>query len=50
MENENWQRLKNLAIFKIWATDRQMRKMWPIFMILLLALFLVVSIWWLTTT
>src|SRR5438105_15647902 len=28
MKKENWQRLKNLALFKIWATDREMRRIW----------------------
>jgi hypothetical protein len=26
----DWQRLKNLSLFKLWVTDRQLRRLWPI--------------------
>ncbi|MDQ2868090.1 MAG: hypothetical protein M3R59_06745 [Verrucomicrobiota bacterium] len=38
MTNENWQRLRNLAVFKLWMTDRQLLRYWP------LAVFIVVVI------
>lgn len=30
MTEEGWQRLKNLAVFKVWATDQQMERWLPI--------------------
>jgi hypothetical protein len=30
MTKDNWQRLKNLSLFKLWVTDRQLRRLWPI--------------------
>lgn len=30
MADENWQRLRNLAVFKLWMTDRQLIRYWPI--------------------
>jgi hypothetical protein len=30
MTKENWQRLKNLSLFKLWVTDRQLSLLWPI--------------------
>jgi hypothetical protein len=26
----DWQRLKNLSLFKLWVTDRQLRQLWPV--------------------
>jgi hypothetical protein len=30
MTKDNWQRLKNLSLFKLWVTDRQLSRLWPI--------------------
>lgn len=30
MTKDNWQRLKNLSLFKLWVTDRQLKRLWPI--------------------
>jgi hypothetical protein len=30
MEKDDWQRLRNLSLFKLWVTDRQLRKLWPL--------------------
>jgi hypothetical protein len=30
MTTEDWQRLKNLSLFKVWVTDRQLNRLWPI--------------------
>ena len=30
MDNDTWQRLRNLSLFKLWVTDRQLRKLWPL--------------------
>ena len=30
MTEENWQRLKNLSLFKLWITDKQLQRWWPI--------------------
>jgi len=27
---ETWQRFRNLALFKVWMTDRQLKKFWPV--------------------
>ena len=30
MTKDNWQRLKNLSLFKLWVTDRQLGRLWPV--------------------
>jgi hypothetical protein len=30
MTKDNWERLKNLSLFKLWVTDKQLRRLWPI--------------------
>ena len=30
MNKENWQRLKNLSLFKLWVTDKQLSRLWPL--------------------
>jgi len=30
MTKENWQRLKNLSLFKLWVTDRQLSRLLPV--------------------
>ena len=30
MTKDNWQRLKNLSLFKLWVTDRQLSRLWPV--------------------
>jgi hypothetical protein len=30
MTKDNWQRLKNLSLFKLWLTDKQLTRLWPI--------------------
>jgi hypothetical protein len=30
MNQDTWERLKNLALFKVWMTDRQLKKFWPV--------------------
>ncbi len=30
MTKDNWQRLKNLSLFKLWVTDRELRRLWPV--------------------
>ena len=30
MTEENWQRLKNLSLFKLWITDKQLHRWWPL--------------------
>jgi hypothetical protein len=27
---ETWQRFRNLVLFKVWMTDRQLKKFWPV--------------------
>ena len=40
MTEENWQRLRNLSLFKLWITDKQLNRWWPL--ALLIALLLLV--------
>jgi len=30
MDKDDWQRLRNLSLFKLLVTDRQLRKLWPL--------------------
>ena len=30
MTKENWQRLKNLSLFKLWVTDKELSRLWPV--------------------
>jgi len=30
MNKYTWQRLKNLSLFKLWVTDRELNRLWPI--------------------
>jgi len=30
MNKYTWQRLKNLSLFKLWVTDRELNQLWPI--------------------
>ena len=30
MTEENWQRLRNLSLFKLWITDKQLKRWWPV--------------------
>jgi hypothetical protein len=38
---ENWQRLRNLSLFKLWVTDRQLRRWWPLAALIAVFLLLV---------
>jgi hypothetical protein len=29
MTEHNWQRLKNLSLFKLWVTDKELSRLWP---------------------
>jgi hypothetical protein len=29
MTKDNWQRLKNLTLIKLWVTDKQLNRLWP---------------------
>jgi hypothetical protein len=30
MNKYTWQRLKNLSLFKLWVTDNELRRLWPV--------------------
>ena len=38
MTEENWQRLRNLSLFKLWITDKQLRRWWPLALLIALLL------------
>ncbi|MBA3961943.1 MAG: hypothetical protein H0X40_08585 [Chthoniobacterales bacterium] len=44
MTRENWQRLRNLSLFKLCVTDRQLRQLWPAAALIALILFLVTAV------
>jgi len=45
--DKNWQRLRNLAIFKVWATDRELRPLMPLVaLIAFIILMISAQLWW----
>jgi hypothetical protein len=47
MTKKNWQRLKNLTIFRVWATDRELRPLMPLVAIIALVILIVSAVhWW----
>ena len=38
MKRDDWQRLKNLALFRLWVTDRELERLWPLAALLVLVL------------
>ena len=47
MNKYDWQRLKNLSLFKVWATDRELQRWWPLAAIISLILLLLTVTRWL---
>jgi hypothetical protein len=46
MDKYDWQRLKNLSLFKLWMTDRQLKRWWPLVAFLSFILLLLTVIRW----
>jgi hypothetical protein len=46
MTRNNWERLKNLALFKVWATDRQLRSLYPIIALIGVAILAMAAFAW----
>jgi hypothetical protein len=47
MTDKNWQRLKNLAIFKVWATDRELRPLTPLVALIAFIILMISALsWW----
>ncbi len=44
MNKYTWQRLKNLSLFKLWVTDKELSQLWPIAVLIALVLFLIVGL------
>jgi hypothetical protein len=44
MTEENWQRLRNLSLFKLWVTDKQLRRWWPLAAFIALVILLVTAV------
>ena len=44
MTEENWQRLRNLSLFKLWITDKQLRRYWPLALLIALGLLVLAGI------
>jgi hypothetical protein len=49
MNKYDWQRLRNLSLFKLWVTDRQLRRWWPLAAFLSFVLLLLMIVHWLIT-
>jgi hypothetical protein len=49
MNKYDWQRLKNLSLFKVWVTDRELQRWWPLVAFLTFLLLLATVIRWLWT-
>lgn len=47
MTNENWQRLKNLSLFKLWVTDKQLRRLWPVAALIACIILIMTAVKWL---
>ena len=45
MTDKNWQRLKNLAIFRVWATDRELRPLTPLVALIGFIILLISALW-----
>jgi hypothetical protein len=46
MKGDNWQRLKNLALFKVWVTDRQLRSLYPIIALIAVTILAIAAFRW----
>jgi hypothetical protein len=49
MNKYDWQRLKNLSLFKVWVTDRELKRWWPLIALLTFVLLLLMVFRWLWT-
>ena len=45
MKPADWQRLRNLALFKAWVTDEEMAYVFPIFLLLTFVVIVVGAVW-----
>ncbi len=43
MDKDSWQRLRNLSLFKLWVTDRQLSRILPYAALIAIVLSLVVA-------
>jgi hypothetical protein len=43
MDRDTWQRLRNLSLFKLWVTDKQLRQLWPVAALLAAIIFLMTA-------
>lgn len=46
MDKYNWQRLKNLSLFKLWVTDRELKRWLPLVALLSFVLLLATAVRW----
>ena len=44
MDKDDWQRLRNLSLFKLWVTDRQLLKLWPLAALIAGILFIITAL------
>jgi hypothetical protein len=46
MNKYDWQRLKNLSLFKLWVTDRELKRWWPLAALLAIVLLFFTILRW----
>jgi hypothetical protein len=44
MDKYTWQRLRNLSLFKLWVTDQQLSRLWPLAALLAAIILLVTAV------
>jgi len=44
MTDEDWQRLRNLSLFKLWVTDKQLRRWWPLAALIAVVILLITAV------
>jgi hypothetical protein len=44
MTDEDWQRLRNLSLFKLWVTDKQLGKWWPLAALIAVVILVVAAV------
>ena len=44
MTEEDWQRLRNLSLFKLWVTDKQLRRWWPLAVLIAVVLLIIAAL------
>jgi hypothetical protein len=46
MNKYDWQRLKNLSLFKLWVTDRELNRFWPFAVVMAFIILVITAARW----